>query len=64
MTTKEQVTVQLVRSLAGVPESQRRIIKSLGLTKKVGSRRTLPLVNPIIGQINAVGHLISFKIEN
>jgi ribosomal protein L30 len=61
MASSEKILVKLVRGLAGVPASQRRIIASLGLTR-VGSENTLPFVNSIIGQVNAVRHLIKYEI--
>jgi ribosomal protein L30 len=61
MAISEKIVVKLVRGLAGVPASQRRIIVSLGLTR-VGSENSLPFVNSIIGQVNAVRHLISYQI--
>lgn len=54
------IKVTLVRSLSGRSETQRKTIKSLGLTR-VGTSRVLPNVNPILGQINKVIQFI--KVE-
>ena len=57
--TKHLKVTQL-RSIAGTSGLQRKIIKSLGL-KGIGKSNILPNVNPVLGQINKVIHLI--KVE-
>lgn len=55
-----KIKVTLLRGCAGKSDDMRRTLVSLGL-KRVGSSRVLPNVNPILGQINKVIHLI--KVE-
>jgi large subunit ribosomal protein L30 len=45
------------RSIAGTSKTQRRIIKSLGL-KGIGRSNVLPNLNPILGQLNKVLHMV------
>jgi large subunit ribosomal protein L30 len=52
--------VTQLRSVAGTSDVQRKIMKSLGL-KGIGKSNVLPNVNPILGQINKVVHLV--KVE-
>ena len=52
--------VTLVRGMAGLSDTQRRTIRSLGLTR-LGRSRVLPNVNPILGQINKVIHFIQVE---
>lgn len=56
-----KLKVTLVRSFAGRSETQRRTLRSLGLSK-IGSSRVLPNVNPILGQINKVIQFV--KVES
>lgn len=55
-----KIKVTLVRGYSGRSESQRKTLRSLGLTKVNGSR-ILPNVNPILGQVNKVIQFI--KVE-
>jgi large subunit ribosomal protein L30 len=57
MAKKEKVRIQLVRSLIGVPEKQRRVVRALGLRKR-GST-VVKERNPVIdGMIFKVSHLV------
>ena len=55
-----KIKVTLVKGLSGRSETQRRTIKSLGLTR-IGTSRVLPNVNPILGQVNKVIQFV--KVE-
>ena len=57
----QKIKVTLVRSLAGRSETQRRTLRSLGLSR-IGSSRVLPNVNPILGQVNKVIQFV--KVES
>lgn len=60
MAKKEQIRIQLVRSLIGIPEKQRRTARALGLRKRNSSVVKAP--NPSIdGMIFKVKHLV--KVE-
>ena len=57
MAKKQMVRIQLVRSLIGVPEKLRRVVRALGL-KKLGSvvvKEENPAIN---GMIFKVSHLL------
>lgn len=56
----KKLQVQLVRSLIGVPEAQRRIIQSLGLGKRMSSV-THEASAKVVGELEKVVHLV--KIE-
>ena len=57
MAKKQKVRIQLVRSLIGVPEKQRRVVRALGLGR-VGSV-VVKEQNPAIdGMIFKVNHLL------
>lgn len=56
-----KLKVTLVRSLIGRPETQRKTIYSLGLTKKINSETILPDNQAIRGQVHKVKHLV--KVE-
>ncbi len=53
----KKIEIQLVRSLIGVPETQRRIVKSLGLKKRLSSvtREACPRV---LGELEKIVHLV------
>ncbi|MDR1168194.1 MAG: 50S ribosomal protein L30 [Heliobacteriaceae bacterium] len=56
-TQLKQVKIKLVRSLIGSSESQRKIVKGLGLTKK--DRIVEHYNSPtIMGMVNKVSHLV------
>ena len=51
------IKIKLVRSLIGASEAQRKVVKSLGLTKKdqVVEHNETPVIT---GMINKVSHLL------
>jgi large subunit ribosomal protein L30 len=53
----EKIQVKLVKSLIGTPDTQRKVVKSLGLTKKnqVVEHAATPT---IMGMVNKVSHLV------
>jgi large subunit ribosomal protein L30 len=53
----EKIQIKLVKSLIGRPETQRKVVKSLGLTKKdqVVEHTSTPT---ILGMVNKVSHLV------
>ena len=55
--SEEKIQIKLVRSLIGSSEAQRRVVKSLGLTKKdqVVEHASTPT---IMGMVNKVSHLL------
>jgi len=59
MTNKksEKIQIKLVKSLIGRPETQRKVVKSLGLTKKdqIVEHDSTPT---IMGMVNKVSHLV------
>jgi large subunit ribosomal protein L30 len=56
-----KIKVTLLRSLAGQKDTIRLTLHSLGL-RKIGSSKTLPNVNSILGQINKVIQFV--KVES
>ena len=54
------IKVKLVRSLIGMPEKQKRIVKALGLRKlnKTKLHKDTPSIN---GMISKVKHLVSVE---
>lgn len=57
MTNNKKVKIKLVRSLIGTPETQRRVVKALGFTKKdqvVEHNESAT----IMGMVNKVSHLV------
>ena len=56
-----KIKITLLSSFAGQSETIRRTFRSLGL-KKIGSSRTLPNVNTVLGQINKVIQFV--KVES
>lgn len=52
-----KVKVKLVRSVIGVPEKTRRIVESLGLSKRL-QEKVLPADAPTLGKIEKVVHLL------
>lgn len=57
MAKKQKVRIQLVRSLIGVPEKQRRVVRALGL-RRLGSV-VVKEKNPAIdGMVLKVSHLL------
>lgn len=57
MAKKEKVRIQLVKSLIGVPDKQRRVVKALGLRKR-GSMVVKEKSPAIDGMIFKVSHLL------
>ncbi len=55
-----QITITLVRSLIGVPDSQRKTVKGLGL-RRPSSRVVRPDTPEIRGMIRKVTHLVSVE---
>jgi len=53
----EKIQIKLVKSLIGRPETQRKVVKSLGLTKKdqIVEHASTPT---ILGMVNKVSHLV------
>lgn len=53
----EKIQIKLVGSLIGRPESQRKVVRGLGLTKKdqVVEHSATPT---ILGMVNKVSHLV------
>jgi large subunit ribosomal protein L30 len=53
----EKIQIKLVRSLIGTPETQRKVVRGLGLTKKdqVVEHSSTPT---ILGMVNKVSHLV------
>ena len=56
-TEKKQLTVQLVRSVAGTRESHRATVRGLGL-RKLNSKATLEDTPAVRGMINKVSYLV------
>jgi len=57
---KEKIKIQLIKSLIGVPEKHKRIVKSLGLRKR--NSTVIQVDSPgIRGSVFKVGHLV--KVE-
>ncbi|HYR02729.1 MAG TPA: 50S ribosomal protein L30 [Syntrophobacteria bacterium] len=56
----QEIKVTLVRSMAGRPEKQRKILRSLGLTRM---HKTVTLYDtpPIMGAIRKVEHMVEVK---
>lgn len=55
-----KIQITLIRSIIGRPETQRKTVKALGLTKMHSSVEVED--NPAIrGQINKVSHLVTVK---
>ncbi len=60
MAKENLIKVQLVRSMIGVPEKQRRVVRALGLRKMWATR--VHKDNPVIrGMVFKVNHLV--KVE-
>ncbi|MEI8324155.1 MAG: 50S ribosomal protein L30 [Betaproteobacteria bacterium] len=57
MTTKQTVTVQLVRSPIGCKESHRATVRGLGL-RKISSTRELVDTPEVRGMINKISYLV------
>ena len=57
-----KLKITLVRSLIGRPDSQRKIVRSLGL-RKLNSTSILPNHPTILGQIHKVEHLVKVEQE-
>jgi ribosomal protein L30 len=58
--SSSQIKVTLNSSLAGQSDTNKKTIRSLGLTK-FGSSRVLPNINTILGQVNKVIQFV--KVE-
>lgn len=50
---QSKVKVTMMKSFSGRSDTQRKTLRSLGLSR-IGTSRVLPNVNPILGQINKV----------
>jgi large subunit ribosomal protein L30 len=57
-----QIVVTQKRSLIGQSESNRRIIKGLGLGR-IGRTKTHKDNNCVRGMINKVAHLVSYELK-
>ncbi len=59
MTDKKanSIKIKLVRSLIGTPETQRRVVRGLGLTKKDQVVEHFASAT-IMGMVNKVSHLV------
>lgn len=55
-----ELKITLKRSVIGRPQSQRKTVQALGLTK-VNSSVVKPANDAIKGMINAVSHLVDVK---
>jgi len=53
----EKIQIKLVKSLIGTPETQRRVVRGLGLTKKDQIVEHAPSAT-IMGMVNKVSHLV------
>jgi len=55
--TAEKIQIKLVRSLIGATESQRKVVRGLGFTKKdqIVEHASTPT---ILGMVNKVSHLV------
>ena len=58
----EFLKVTLVKSAAGRPDTQRKTLRSLKLSR-IGSSAVFRNVNPILGQLNKVIHLIKVEVS-
>lgn len=56
-----KVNLSLKRSLIRRPETQKKIIYSLGLNSKINSKTTLEITPTSLGMIKKVFHLISIE---
>lgn len=52
--------ITLVRSLIGVPEKQIRVVRALGLKKRLSSVQHAATVT-VMGMVNKVSHLLAVK---
>ena len=57
MAKTKQIKIKLVRSLIGSSESQRRVVRGLGLTKKDQVVEHMDSAT-IMGMVNKVSHLV------
>lgn len=55
--TEDKIQIKLVKSLIGTPETQRKVVKSLGLTKKDQIVEHAQSAT-IMGMVNKVSHLV------
>ena len=53
----DSIKIKLVRSLIGTPETQRRVVRGLGLTKKDQVVEHFESAT-IMGMVNKVSHLV------
>ena len=55
--SENKIQIKLVKSLIGTPETQRKVVRGLGLTKKdqVVEHASTPT---ILGMVNKVSHLV------
>ncbi|MBF0157984.1 MAG: 50S ribosomal protein L30 [Magnetococcales bacterium] len=53
----KQLRIQQFRSQIGQPEAQRRVLRSLGLTK-MNQIRTVPDLPPLRGMVDKIRHLV------
>lgn len=59
--TTSHIRVEQIRSTAGIPDQQIRILRGLGL-RRVGHNRVHRDNNCIRGMINKVIHLVNYKL--
>ncbi len=55
--SEDKIQIKLVKSLIGTPETQRRVVKGLGLTKKDQVVEHSASAT-IMGMVNKVSHLV------
>lgn len=55
--SEEKIQIKLVKSLIGTPDSQRRVVRGLGLTKKDQVVEHYSSAT-ILGMVNKVSHLV------
>lgn len=56
----KKLEVTLVRSTIGVPEAHRKIVKSLGLGKRLSSV-TREATHQVVGELEKIVHLVDIK---
>ena len=60
MSKSKEIKVQLVKSLIGIPEKQKKVVRALGLRKlnRIKVHKDTPSINGMIAKVN---HLL--KVE-
>ena len=56
-----QLKIKLVRSLVGYPETQRRVVRGLGL-RKPNSEVLRPNTPDIMGMVRKIPHLVAVEV--